>query len=264
MFDEPFAGRSSFIHRLDPRFRLGTAILAAVSLAVLHTPGAAAWGLGLAFFLLLLSCPPPGPLVKRLLVVNVFILFLWLTVPFAMAGAGQEDALAVFGPFVLSRGGAGLALLATLKANAIVMLFLALVASLESPVIGSAMERLRVPGKLVFLFLFTYRYVHVIAAEWRRLQTAAALRGFRPRTDRHSYRTIGNMLGMVFVRGFERSGRVYEAMTLRGFSGRFQTVAAFHASVRDVVFAAMALLCLVSLLWYDLNPDAFRLEFSFG
>ena len=32
------------------------------------------------------------------------------------------------------------------------------------------------------------------------------------------------MLGMVFVHSFDRSVRVYEAMILRGFSGRFQSV----------------------------------------
>ena len=46
-----------------------------------------------------------------------------------------------------------------------------------------ALERLHCPPKLVFLFLFTARYVHVIAQEWHTLLVAARLRGFRPRTS---------------------------------------------------------------------------------
>ena len=62
-----------------------------------------------------------------------------------------------------------------------------------------------------------------------KLHGAARLRGFAPKTNMHTYRTFGNMLGMVFVHSFDRSVRVYEAMILRGFSGRFQSVTAFRA-----------------------------------
>ena len=117
---------------------------------------------------------------------------------------------------------------------------------------GSALERLRFPSKLVFLFLFTYRYLHVIADEWHKLHGAARLRGFAPKTNMHTYRTFGNMLGMVFVHSFDRSVRVYEAMILRGFSGRFQSVTAFRATSRDAVFAVAAFACMVCLVAFDL------------
>ena len=118
--------------------------------------------------------------------------------------------------------------------------------------IGYALERLRFPSKLVFLFLFTYRYLHVIADEWHKLHGAARLRGFAPKTNMHTYRTFGNMLGMVFVHSFDRSVRVYEAMILRGFSGRFQSVTAFRATSRDAVFAVAAFACMVCLVAFDL------------
>ena len=118
--------------------------------------------------------------------------------------------------------------------------------------LGYVLERLRFPSKLVFLFLFTYRYLHVIADEWHKLHGAARLRGFAPKTNMHTYRTFGNMLGMVFVHSFDRSVRVYEAMILRGFSGRFQSVTAFRATSRDAVFAVAAFACMVCLVAFDL------------
>ena len=105
---------------------------------------------------------------------------------------------------------------------------------------------------MVFLFLFTYRYLHVIADEWHKLHVASRLRGFAPKTNMHTYRTFGNMLGMVFVHSFDRSVRVYEAMILRGFSGRFQSVTAFRATSRDSVFALAAFACMVCLVAFDL------------
>ena len=248
MFDEPFAHGRSLVHAVDPRFRLVAAFVCAVCLAVVRTPEAAWFGFGMAALLLALSRPPVRPVLRRLAVVNVFIAFLWLTVPLTSGG----EAIAEWGPLEVSRAGVLLTLLVTVKSNAIVMTFLALVATMDSPTIGYALERLRFPSKLVFLFLFTYRYLHVIADEWHKLHVASRLRGFAPKTNMHTYRTFGNMLGMVFVHSFDRSVRVYEAMILRGFSGRFQSVTAFRATSRDAVFALAAFACMVCLVAFDL------------
>ena len=247
MFEEPFAQGHSLVHSLDPRFRLAAAFVGAACLAVLRTLEAAGLGFGLSALLLVLSRPALRPVFRRLAVVNVFIVFLWLTVPLTSGG----EALAVWGPLEISRTGVLLTLLVTVKSNAIVMLFLALVATMDSPTIGYALERLRFPSKLVFLFLFTYRYLHVIAAEWRKLQVAARLRGFVPRTNLHTYRSIANMLGMVFVHSFDRSVRVYEAMILRGFSGRFQSVAVFQATARDWAFVVILFASAAGLVVLD-------------
>ena len=100
----------------------------------------------------------------------------------------------------------------------------------------------------MFLFLFTARYVHVIAQEWRTLLVAARLRGFRPRTSMHTYRTLASLLGLLLVRSYERSLRVREAMLLRGFSGHFRSVSSFRAHTGDYFFALGLLLCMAGIL----------------
>lgn len=237
MFDEPFAEGASFIHRLDPRARLLSALAGAVCFAVLQSLAAAGAALTLAIALLFLSAPPWGLVLRRLALVNIFILFMWLTVPLTMPG----EALWHWGPLSASREGLALMLLISIKCNAIIMLLLTLLASMHFAALGAALEQLRCPPKLVFLFLFAYRYAHVAVAEWRTLHDAARLRGFAPRTSMHCYRTIGYLLGMTFVRGFDRSRRVYEAMLLRGFAGHFQSLESFRASTRDLLFSALLL-----------------------
>lgn len=177
MFDEPFAHGRSLVHAVDPRFRLVAAFVCAVCLAVVRTPEAAWFGFGMAALLLALSRPPMRPV-------------------FRAAGRGQcvHCVPLADGPPDLGRrryrrvGAAGgqpcgvlLTLLVTIKSNAIVMTFLALVATMDSPTIGYALERLRFPSKLVFLFLFTYRYLHVIADEWHKLHARRGCAGSRPR-----------------------------------------------------------------------------------
>lgn len=254
MFDEPFAQKTSTLHALDPRVRLLAAVGCSVCLAVVRTPEAAGLGLVGAGLLLAMSRPPWRALCHRLWVVNIFILFLWLTVPLTMPG----PILASWGPLDINRQGVAVVWLATLKANALVMLFLALVASMNAATLGWALERLRCPNKLVFLFLSTYRYVHVIAEEWHKLHVAARLRGFVPRTNTHTYRTFGNMLGMVFVRSMDRAHRVYEAMLLRGFSGVFRSVVTFQTSRCEGLFSLAVALWLAAIIILELFVKAYH------
>ena len=113
MFDEPFAHGRSLVHAVDPRFRLVAAFVCAVCLAVVRTPEAACFGFGMAALLLALSRPPMRPVLRRLAVVNVFIAFLWLTVPLTSGG----DVIAAWGPLEVSRAGVLLTLLVTIKSN---------------------------------------------------------------------------------------------------------------------------------------------------
>ncbi len=253
MFDEPFAHGSTPVHGLDPRVRLAMTGIFSVCVALLREPGTAGAALLMAMAVLALSAPPAGPLCRRVALVNIFVAFLWLTVPLTMPG----ETIFTLGPLTASREGVALVWLVTLKSNAILLAFMALVTTMDSPTMGHALSRLGVPSKLVFLFLFTYRYLHVIADEWQRLLTAARLRGFTPRTGMHTYRTIGNLLAMVLVNSFDRSGRVYQAMVLRGFEGRFVSVVRFRAQRQDALFAALWLTATTGLMLMDLFPEAF-------
>lgn len=238
--------RVSLWGSLDPRVRILAATLGSVVLAVLHTPQAACAGLVLALVLTAGSVSRELP--RRLALVNVFVLFLWLIVPLTAGG----ELLTHWGPLEVSRRGVDLALLVTLKANAVFLLFQALLNGMEAPVAGQALEHLHVPVKLVFLMLFTFHFLQVLLEEWERLGTAARLRGFVARTSMHSYRTIGYQLGMVLVRGLDRSRRVYEAMLLRGFAGHFRSVARFRARGRDSVFMGLFVPVLALVAIYDL------------
>lgn len=247
MFDEPFAGGHTLVHRVDPRFRLAALIVGAVCLAVLQRAESAAAGLAWSAALLALSRPPLRPLLRRVLAVNVFMAFVWLTVPATMPG----DIIASWGPLSFSRQGVALAALVSLKSNAILLLCVALAATMPSPALGHALEKLRCPPRLVFLFLFACRYIHVIAEEHRRLNTAARLRGFAPRTSLHTYRTVSRILGMVLARSHDRAMRIHEAMTLRGFDGSFRSVAVFQAARADGLFLAVTGAALISLALLD-------------
>jgi len=106
--------------------------------------------------------------------------------------------------------------------------------------LGHALLHLRVPDKLAHLFLFTIRYMDLVHHEYGRLRQAMRVRCFRPRANRHTYRSVGHLVGMLLVRSFDRSERVLAAMKCRGFRGRFYVLRHFALGLRDAAFGLVA------------------------
>lgn len=247
MIEEPFAEGASFLHRADPRAKLLLAVLLAGVLAVSPSWPGPALGVCMGAALTLWARPPWRPFWRRMLTVNGFVAFLWLFLPFTTPG----QAAAHLGPLTATAQGLALSLLISLKTNAIMLCFLALVATSDAASLGQAMHRLRVPDKLVFLFLFTYRFIHVINAERLRLATAARLRGFRPRSDAHTYRTLAALMAMVLVGAMRRAEMTRRAMLLRGFSGSFSSLRSFRMGGRERLFLACGGACAALLAFVE-------------
>lgn len=235
--------RPCYIERVDPRLRIVTAMALSVVIAaagdlspVFLALGAVALGWAMS------GCPLQATL-RRLLPLNALMLLLLVLLPLTASGT----LLWRFGPLRFSREGACLAAEIALKGNAIVLVLLVLLGSLEATTLGHALSHLRVPDKLTHLLLFTVRYLEVLHREYVRLRAAMKVRGFRPGMDRHTYRSFGYLLGMLLVRSFDRSERIVAAMKCRGFRGRFHLLDHFAFSRHDVPFclASAALLGLL-------------------
>jgi cobalt/nickel transport system permease protein len=105
-----------------------------------------------------------------------------------------------------------------------------------------------VPDKLTHLLLFTVRYLDVLHREYLRLWAAMKTRGFRPRVNRHTYRSYSYLVGMLLVRSFDRSERVVAAMKCRGFRGRFYLLDHFALSRSDLPFCIASSVVLLVLI----------------
>jgi cobalt/nickel transport system permease protein len=189
----------------------------------------------LALGLLFLARLPLGRVLVRLMMVNGLILFLWLLLPFSVGG----EVIWKLGPFAATREGISLATLITIRSNIIVLAFLALVSTTPVFALGYAMAGLGIPDKMVQLFFFTYRYIHVIYEEYQRLMKALKVRGFRAKSNIHTYRTYAYLVGMLLVKSYERAERVREAMLCRGFKGRFYTLYEFSVTKSDIALTVI-------------------------
>ncbi len=183
-------------------------------------------------------------LAKRLLPLNVLMLFLAIFLPLSVSGGPVAEV----GPLCFSQQGLLLAAKIALKGNAIVLAILILVGTMEVNTLGHALSHLRAPRSLSILFLFTVRYLEVLDGEYLRLRGAMKVRCFRPRMDLHTYRSLGNLLGMILVRGYDRSERIMAAMRCRGFRGRFYLLDHFSFHYRDLIFCFVSVMILLTML----------------
>lgn len=222
------------IDRLDPRARLLGATVWAVAVVALSALGALAAAFGGALVLMLLAGAPARDTLKRMAAMDGFILIMLATLPFTTPGT---PLLTLWG-FDASAEGLAKAAEIALTANAAVLGMLSLLGGLEPTVLGQALGRLGAPATLVHLFQFTVRYIDVLEQEYRRLRAAMKARGFRPTNSRHTWRSVGYLVGMMLVRATERSERILEAMKCRGFDGRLPQLARFAYGPADAAFAA--------------------------
>jgi cobalt/nickel transport system permease protein len=243
VIDEHFAIGDSFVHRLDPRVKIIVVFLFSVVVAVSTRFVVLVSALALGVCVAWLASLPTKDLLRRLVPINIFIIFLWLFLPFTVEGKPYFSV----GPLVGTHEGVLYSTQITIKSNAIVAVLIALVSSTSILTLGHAMHELRAPKKIVHLFFFTYRYIHVIHREYVRLVNAMRIRGFRPRTNMHTYRTLAYLVGMLLVRSCDRAQRVHNAMLCRGFTGKLYSLSEFSLKATDMISLILMLAVILAL-----------------
>lgn len=227
---------SAPLPRLDPRMRIVAALVFALVTTSLSSLTALTAALGVAVALLAVSGLEMRPTLRRMAMMDGFIIFMLVLLPFTMPGT---PLLTLPGGFVATQEGLRRAVQIGLTANAVILTLMVLVGTMEPVTLGHALARLRVPQRLVHLLLFTVRYIDVLRGEYMRLRQAMTARAFRAGTNGHTLRSLGHLVGMMLVRAFERSERILQAMKCRGFTGRIHLLDDLRLRAVDWGFAAI-------------------------
>lgn len=244
----------SLIHHLDPRVKVVVTLLFVVSTALLPDGAWLAFSLswGLVLLVTAISGLGFGFVLKRSLV----------ALPFAVAAIamlfnlpGRPLFSVQVGAWELTASDAGLVrfLSVLLRSWLSVQMAILLTATTQFPDLMHALRHLRVPGLLVAIISFMFRYLAVLVDEVTRLLRARQARSARlaPGQGGGSIawraRVAGNMTGQLFLRSLERSDRIYNAMLARGFQGQFITINPHAMQRRDWTLSGLALLALAVL-----------------
>lgn len=237
------------MQRWDPRVKLASLGVFVLAVALIKTLPMAGAALLSATVLVFFSNLPVHFVVQGVKWVSMFLIPFLLIMPLSYPG---EAAFHVLGlPFAWE--GFRLALLITMKALAIVLVAYTMFGSSRFDISMIALQRLRCPKVVVQMLLFTYRYVFVFLAEMQRMDTAMRSRGFVKRADRRTLQVMGDFIGTLLVRSFERTERIYKAMLSKGYQGEFHTLVVFEADAKDAVKAVLVLMLAVVLLGVDVG-----------
>jgi cobalt/nickel transport system permease protein len=105
------------------------------------------------------------------------------------------------------------------------------------------LEGLKVPRLFTTLLLFIYRYIFVIFDESVRLRQAMESRSFGSLWLR--VKATGSILGVLFIRSYERGERVYQAMLARGYDGQLKGLKSNKFGLADTCFVSFSLVGIV-------------------
>ncbi|MCZ2341043.1 MAG: cobalt ECF transporter T component CbiQ [Bacteroidales bacterium] len=231
--------------RWDARWKLAAFLLAAFALVATQTALAAGAGWLLTLGLAGIARIPVRTIIQRVLLIFVAVLPVLLVAP--LSGTAT-DAGWQLGTITISQPRLLVALAVVLRAFGIGTLALVLVRTDPLPRLLTAAHALFLPGVLIQIAALAYRYTFLLASEARRMQIALRTRGFRPRTNAHTYSTLGSMIGGVLVRGSDRADAVSAAMRCRGFDGNYHSLSEFQSRNADRLNFLILALAFGSLL----------------
>jgi cobalt/nickel transport system permease protein len=106
----------------------------------------------------------------------------------------------------------------TLKALLSLLLLNVLTLTTSFPALLHGLKTLKAPKLLVAILASMYRYLGVLIEEFNAMRRAALSRNLLTGT-RWQRLVVGNMIGSLFIRTYERGERVHQAMLSRGYQG---------------------------------------------
>lgn len=203
-------------HLLAPRTRVLCALLFVFATAL--TPNGRWWtwavyGSGLVVLILLSRVTLPV-LLRRVVIESTFIGVVVLGTLFRAGGT----VLWQWGWLQITTEGLMVLGSVSLKAVLSLLMLNLLILTSSIPALLHALMALKMPPLLVAILASMYRYIGVLVDEFNTMWRAAASRNLVG-SNRYQRLVVGNMIGALFIRTYERGERVHQAMLARGYRG---------------------------------------------
>lgn len=228
---DDLARKDSAIHRIHPLIKLLTTIVYLFTVVSFGRYEIASL-LPFVFFpvlIFVIADIPISPVLKRVLLVMPFIIGIGILNPLF------DNHTVMVGDFYISRGWITF-LSIFIKGILTVSTSILLIATTGMDRLAAALRMLKVPKIFVLQLLLTYRYISILIEEVSRMQRAYSLRA--PGQKGIQMKAWGSFAGQLILRTFERAQRIYQSMSLRGFTGEYNTGDIEKVGVKDFAYLA--------------------------
>jgi cobalt/nickel transport system permease protein len=121
--------------------------------------------------------------------------------------------------------------------------------------IASSMTKLKIPEKLVSLFILSYRYIFLL--DGRLSVTLVSMRLRIPESGSvRLWRSFAAVFASAIVRAVYRAQKVSTAMVSRGFDGVFPVTRVFRWKFTDTAVLALSLIVSALTLYFWIGSAA--------
>lgn len=203
---------NSPLHRWETRLKIITLAVLILCISILNSITLLSLLFLLSIILYKVSKLPVKMLLKRIIIPGIFVLVSCIFILLASNG----DIVFKLWIFSITMNGIIEFFRIMLRFISIFTLITVLFETSKIMDLIKAMNTLGLSGILTDIMLFTFRYIFQLADNLYAMQTAMKLRGFKFNSVK-DIKNIACLIGTLFVRSYEQSRRVYDAMILRGY-----------------------------------------------
>jgi cobalt/nickel transport system permease protein len=188
------------------------------------------------------SCASKATLFKRTIVESAFVTIVILGTLF------RQDGEVIWQWGILQIRTVGLIALGSVTCKVYLCLIALNILTMTTsiPELLNALASLRIPPLLIAILASMYRYLNVLIEEFNSMRRAAISRNFEIASPRRQRSIVGNSIGALFIRTYDRGERIYQAMLARGYREILPLENSAKEDIKDL--AAISLTVLLMLL----------------
>ncbi len=175
---------------------------------------------------------PLRQILKRTLLIEIPLLFVLIPLPFINRSL-PITTFSILG-LTIHISLAELLRVIVLMLRSWLMIFAMVLFTMTTPAdeMLTSLAALGMPSVLVNIILLMWRYLALFITDMQKMSAARELRSISPIKGKNNkgkrfiqdVKSTGSILGSLFVRAYEQSDRVYQAMLLRGFDGTLRSL----------------------------------------
>ncbi|AEH61773.1 cobalt ABC transporter, inner membrane subunit CbiQ [Methanosalsum zhilinae DSM 4017] len=240
---DKYSSLNSPLHSFDPRAKVVTFTALIFSFAFIPELIIAIFAVLFSIAMIFISKIPPVFVFRYLRFPALFIFTIIVVMAFTVEGRPLLDLHYIS----ITQEGIDIGSLIFFRAIAALILAFLMLATSRFDEIIKAMYMLKVPGVMVQIITFSYRYIFVILDELHTLKRSMYARGFNLKLNMYSLSVLGNMVGMLLIKSYDRGERVYRSMIARGYTGNPRLFTSFNMITKDYILSAVMLATAVSV-----------------
>ena len=248
--NEELAARPGLLQRVDPRVRLITLVVYAVTASLVHSPWMLLGMIGLTTALAWASLLNVGSFARKVWA-SAGLLALLVSLPSALSWFTPGEAVAALGPFSVTAP--GLMGVVTLVARVVASAGFALLViwTMRWPDLLRALSAMHMPDVVVATLAMTQKQILTLLRTVEQVHLARESRTLQRGTAREDRAWVTERMAFVVRKSLKTADDVYDAMLSRGFTGAMPSLARLRVGRRDWAWAAMSAALCATLIAAD-------------